>query len=116
MKYNYFFTAAFSFFFLNGAIAQESTLKEGEPQIIQTISVRKGHPQQVHDKAYYEQKIKDIDELLEAIEVKTLYVKSNEEENKIATQNGWYDDMERVKVESLKQRLEYEAIIKKMKN
>jgi hypothetical protein len=114
MKCNYFLATISSFFFINGVVAQQLTAKQSEPQIIQTISVSKGQPQQVHDKAYYEQKIKEIDELLEAIEVKTLYVKSNEEEHKIATQNGWYSKMEQVKEESRKQRYEYEAVIKKM--
>lgn len=100
---------------MDNAVAQQLTEKE-EPQIIQTISVRKGQPQQVHDKAYYEQQIKDIDELLKAIEVKIAAVKSDEEENQVAMQNGWYNNMEQVKTESLKQRLEYEAIIKKMTN
>lgn len=116
MKYNYFFTATFSFFLMNGVIAQESTSKEGEPQIIQTISVRKGQPQQVHDKAYYEKQIGIIDELLQAIEIKKAYVQSDEDEHKLALQNGWYEKMESVREESLKQRSEYEAIIKKMKN
>lgn len=116
MKYNYFFTAAFSFFLMNGLIAQEAVSKEGEPQIIQTISVRKGQPQQVHDKAYYEQRIREIDELLEAIEAKSAYIKSHENESRIAAQNGWFDNMERVKEESLKYRSDYEAIIKKMTN
>lgn len=114
MKFKFCYSVILALFSINSAMAQQST--EEEPQIIQTISVRKGESQQVHDKAYYEQKIKDIDELLKAIEVKTAYVKADENENKIAIQNGWYTNMDRVKEESLKQRGEYETIINKMRN
>lgn len=116
MKFNYVFTAVCSFFFMQAAMAQQSVVQENEPEIIQTISVRRGQPQQVHDRAYYELKVKEIDELLESIEVKISHVKSDEEEHKIATQNGWYTNMERIKEESRKQRLEYEEVIKKMRN
>lgn len=102
-----------SFFFVSETVkAQESS----KPEIIQTISVRKGQPQQVYDKAYYERKIKEIDELLHAIDVKITYVKSDASENKIALENGWYENMERVKKDAQEQRLEYETTVKKMTN
>jgi hypothetical protein len=102
-----------SFFLISENIKAQEVI---ESPIIQTISIKKGEQQKVHDKAYYELKIKEIDELLEAIEVKTDYVRSNESENKIALENGWYDNMQQVKEEARIQRLEYESIIKKMTN
>lgn len=112
-KIIYLFFWCCPFFFISENIkAQEAT----ESSVIQTISIKKGEQQKVHDKAYYESKIKEIDELLEAIEVKTEYVRSNETENKIALENGWYENMEQVKKEAREQRFEYESIIKKMTN
>lgn len=116
MKSKLLYSIILLLFSTNVVMAQQSSEQGEEVQIVQTISVKKGQTQRVHDKSYYEQKIKEINELIQAIEIKISYVKADKEENKIATQNGWYNNMERIKEESRKQKEEYEIIINKIKN
>lgn len=49
------------------------------------------------NKAYYENKLIELDDNIRAIDVKIEYVNSNEEERNLANQNGWFTDMENVK-------------------
>jgi|SRR5690554_6459990 len=49
------------------------------------------------NKAYYENKLVELDNHLIAIDQKIEYVNSNEEEKNKATQNGWFVDMENTK-------------------
>lgn len=112
MKINCFFTAVCSLFFIQSAVAQQSVVPENEPEIIQTISVRRGQPQQVHDKAYYERMILDLDLLSTDIDLKVEHVQSNEEYHKVALEIGWYETMRKNKEEILEQRKEYLEKIK----
>lgn len=71
-----------------------------------TISVNRSGEQITHDKQYYQNQVVEIDETLVAIEVKIDYVKGNSSEHTLATQNGWYQDMEETKRKLREQRAE----------
>lgn len=92
----------------NGAPAQNSVQTvnaESQSNIgtyPQEFSVDQNGVQYTHDKAYFEQKLASVDELMRAIEVKEEYVRSSPEEHVNATQNGWYDNMSKMK-EQLKE-------------
>lgn len=90
-----------------GIISSSHAQNTTEMPVVQTISVQKGQQQVVHDKAYFEQKIQDIDVILSAIDEKVKFVQSNEEEHKLALENGWYKQMDESKVHAKRARQEY---------
>lgn len=64
-----------------------------------TISKKAGQPQQVHDRAYYDNEIAGIDARIEAIDAKIAHVNATPSEKAIAEQNGWFTQMEDTKTE-----------------
>lgn len=68
----------------------------------QEFSVDQYGNKYTHDKAYFEQRIVEIDELMQAIEIKEDYVRSNPAEHASAIKNGWYEYATRTK-EQLKE-------------
>lgn len=60
------------------------------------MSVGRDGVQHIHDKAYYQTKIEEIDYTLQAIKIKKDYILSNPEEKEIATNNGWFENMRQV--------------------
>lgn len=71
-----------------------------------TISVNQFGEQITHDKKYFQDKVVHIDELLIAIDTKIEYVKANPSEHSLATQNGWYENMETTKEKLRQERVE----------
>lgn len=72
----------------------------------QTYSVDRYGVQRTHDKTYYQEKLVELDELVQAINVKVDYVNSNPEERAKATENGWFQDMEVTKERLRNERVE----------
>ncbi|XOV68840.1 MAG: hypothetical protein ACFHU9_06580 [Fluviicola sp.] len=64
-----------------------------------TISKRPGQPQRTHDVAYYNEEIAKIDAQIVAIDSKIAHVNNTPSEKAIAEQNGWFQDMEQIKLE-----------------
>lgn len=62
--------------------------------------------QETMDKAFYERQLEGVNDLIEAIDYKVEYVKSNPEENAKALNSGWFEQMERNKANALKQKAE----------
>lgn len=81
----------------NSGQTLSSTNAENTTTYPQEFSVDQNGVKYTHDKAYFEQRIVEIDELMQAIEMKEEYVRSNPAEHAIAVKNGWYDDMTRTK-------------------
>ncbi|MCR9173067.1 MAG: hypothetical protein NXI10_11270 [bacterium] len=64
-----------------------------------TISKRPGQPQQTHDAAYYNQEIAKVDAHISAIDAKIAHVNSIPSEKALAEQNGWFQQMDQIKLE-----------------
>ena len=64
-----------------------------------TISKRAGEPQKVHNAAYYQNEISIIDNNIAAIDQKIVAVNSDIQEKQIAESNGWFEDMEKIKIQ-----------------
>lgn len=64
-----------------------------------TISKTPGQPQVVHDVNYYNAQIAKVDAQIMAIEAKVTHVNNTPSEKAIAEQNGWFQQMEQVKLE-----------------
>jgi uncharacterized membrane protein len=62
--------------------------------------------QHLHDKAYFQEQLNSVDYMLQAIDDKINYVNSNPEEKTIATQNGWFQQMQDNKIELQSKRAE----------
>ncbi len=89
---------------------ENSTSIGNSPQVNQqseqTYSVDRYGVQRTHDKAYYQEKLTELDELVQAIDVKVDYVNANPEERAKATENGWFRDMEATKERLRNERVE----------
>lgn len=89
---------------------ENSTSISNSPQVNQqseqTYSVDRYGVQRTHDKAYYQEKLTELDELVQAIDVKVDYVNANPEERAKATENGWFRDMEATKERLRNERVE----------
>lgn len=89
---------------------ENSTSIVNSPQVNQqseqTYSVDRYGVQRTHDKAYYQEKLTELDELVQAIDVKVDYVNANPEERAKATENGWFRDMEATKERLRNERVE----------
>lgn len=72
-----------------------------------TYSVDQFGNEHVHDKAYYEARLAELNDFVQGVQTKIDYVKNNPEEDAIAKSNGWYLDMENVLNTSKEQKLEY---------
>lgn len=86
--------------------ASISNSSQTNHQSEQTYSVDRYGVQRQHDKAYYQEKLAELDELVQAIDVKVDYVNSNPEERTKATENGWFRDMETTKERLRNERVE----------
>ncbi|MBC9811673.1 hypothetical protein H9Y05_04210 [Crocinitomicaceae bacterium CZZ-1] len=86
--------------------ASISNSSQTNHQSEQTYSVDRYGVQRQHDKAYYQEKLAELDELVQAIDVKVDYVNSNPEERAKATENGWFRDMETTKERLRNERVE----------
>lgn len=64
-----------------------------------TISKRPGQPQQTHDVAYYNAEIAKVDAQIAAIDTKIAHVNNTPSEKALAEQNGWFQDMEQIKLD-----------------
>lgn len=64
-----------------------------------TISKRAGQPQQTHDVAYYNEEIAKVDTHIAAIDAKIAHVNSIPSEQALAQQNGWFQQMDQIKLE-----------------
>lgn len=86
-------------------VVTKTTTGSNEPK---TISIRAGESQITHDRNYYEKEIAKIDAQIAAINSKIETVQADSEENNLATNSGWYDDMENIKnqLEAKKQELQ----------
>jgi len=73
-----------------------------------TISKKAGEPQRVHDANYYQEEIAKIDAQILAINTKIQLIQNDPVENKLATQNGWYTDMENIKDKLNAQKIIYQ--------
>ena len=58
-----------------------------------TYSVGGDGIQIIHDKAYYENQLKNIDDVLKAFDTKLDYVRNSPQEHERAISNGWYETM-----------------------
>lgn len=58
-----------------------------------TYSIKAGEQQVLHDKNYYQQRVKTINNQIEAIEIKMEHIQSNPSEKEKAIQSGWFDEM-----------------------
>ena len=73
-----------------------------------TISKKAGEPQRIHDANFYQEEIDKIDAQLLAINTKIKLIQNNPAENDLATQNGWYSDMENIKDKLKTQKTAYQ--------
>ncbi len=69
-----------------------------------TISKRPGQPQQTHDVAYYNEEIAKVDTQIAAIDSKIAHVNSVPSEKALAEQNGWFQQMDQIKLNLNQQR------------
>lgn len=78
-----------------------------------SITKKKNQPQVIHNKAYFENELVRIDNHINAINTKIVYVNQNEEERLKAIESGWFEDMERIIGELNAQKEEAQIAINK---
>ncbi|HNS42781.1 MAG TPA: hypothetical protein PKN22_08485 [Taishania sp.] len=71
--------------------------------------------QETMDKAFYERQLEGVNDLIEAIDYKVEYVKSNPEENAKALNSGWYEQMKRSRINAENRKLEIQEKIQSFK-
>lgn len=76
-----------------------------------TYSIGKNGVQKVHDKAYYQQQLTAVNYLIEAIDTKVEYIKSDQTQRLEAEKNGWFKQMETNKMNAQRKKAE---LIKKI--
>lgn len=81
------------------AVANEDVKIEKSINKSTTISIRAGESQVTHDEAYFLNEITKIDNQISAINQKITIVNNDPVEAEIATNSGWFVDMERIKSE-----------------
>jgi hypothetical protein len=64
-----------------------------------TISKRSGQPQQTHDAAYYNNEIAKVEAHVASIDAKIANVNNTPSEKALAEQNGWFQEMDQIKLE-----------------
>ena len=64
-----------------------------------SITKKQNEPQIIHNRAELENEIVRINQQIESINSKIDFVNSDIDEQSIATESGWFDDMERIKDE-----------------
>lgn len=64
-----------------------------------TISKRPGQAQRTHDVAYYNEEISKVDAHIAAIDTKIAHVNNTPSEKALAEQNGWFQEMDQIKLE-----------------
>ena len=64
-----------------------------------TISKKPGQPQRTHDLAYYNEEIAKIDAHVAAVDTKIAHVNNTPSEKALAEQNGWFQEMDQIKLE-----------------
>lgn len=69
-----------------------------------TISKRAGEDQITHNQNYYLQEIEKINQNLIAIEKKSEFINNSPEEKELAENNGWFQQMEQIKIQLLEKR------------
>lgn len=76
----------------------QSTDWHNENAVDGTVSItkKKGQPQVVHNKAYFEGELLRIDNHINAINAKIASVNLDEEEKAKAIESGWFEDMDRI--------------------
>ena len=62
-----------------------------------TISIRAGESQVTHDSVYYLNEIAKINLQIQAIDQKINAISNDPSENSLASQSGWFDQMESIK-------------------
>lgn len=87
-----------SIFFVSLNSFGQSTDWHNENAVNGTVSItkKKGQPQVVHNKAYYEGELLRIDNHINAINAKIAAVNLDEVEKTKANESGWFEDMERI--------------------
>ncbi|MEJ6616766.1 MAG: hypothetical protein QNL61_07630 [Crocinitomicaceae bacterium] len=71
-----------------------------------SISKKQNEPQIIHNRAELENEFLRINKHIESINFKIESINSNAEEFQIATESGWFEDMERIKVELNNRKIE----------
>ena len=66
---------------------------------IVTITKKQNEPQIIHNRAELENEVLRIDKHIESINFKIESINANAEEFQVANESGWFEDMERIKVE-----------------
>lgn len=102
------------FFSLNSFGQSTDWHKENAVDGTVSITKKKGQPQVVHNKAYFEGELVRIDNHINAINAKIETVNQNEEERLSAIESGWFEDMERIIGELNAQKNEAQIAINKI--
>ena len=91
---------------------QSHTITKSVTGTSTTISIRPGESQITHDNAYYQNEIVKIDAQISSINTKIFLVNSDPQEKVLATDSGWFSDMENIKSELENKRAEIQDYIK----
>ncbi len=81
------------------AVANEEVKIEKSINKSTTISIRAGESQVTHDNAYFLNEIAKIDNQISAINQKIAIINNDPIEAEKATNQGWFEDMDRIKAE-----------------
>ena len=86
---------------------KEVKLETGTKSV--TMSISAGESQVIHNDAYYQKKIAQIDAQISAINTKISIVNADAQEKSIANNSGWFADMENIKTELENQKFELQS-------